>query len=69
VPYSQIGRIRSRNIGLRGLFVYGRRIVVEISGLPKVSALEFAERSSWVLPASRRTTQRLWEGLASRLPR
>ena len=67
LPYSQIGRARSRNIGLRGLFLYGRRIVVEISGHPKVSALEFAERSSWVLPASRRTTQRLWEGLSSRL--
>ena len=67
LPYAQIGRVRSRNIGLRGLFVYGRRIVVEISGPSKVSALEFAERSSWVLPASRRTTQRLWERLSSKL--
>ena len=69
LPYSQIGRVRSRNIGLRGLFVYGRRIAVEISGFPKVSALEFAERSSWVLPASRRTTQRLWERLSAKLGR
>ena len=69
LPYSQIGRLRSRNIGLRGLFIYGRRIVVEISGHPKVSALEFAERSSCVLPASRRTTQRLWDRLSSRLAR
>jgi hypothetical protein len=69
LPYTQIGRVRSRNIGLRGLFLYGRRIVVEISGFPKVSALEFAERSSWVLPASRRTTQRLWERLSAKLGR
>jgi hypothetical protein len=69
LPYRQIGRLRSRNIGLRGLFVYGRRIVVEISGCSKASALEFAERSSWVLPASRRTTQRLWEGLSAKLAR
>jgi len=69
VPYSQIRRLRSRNIGLRGLFVYGRRMVVEISGASKVSALEFAERSSWVLPASRRTTRRLWEGLSAKLAR
>ncbi|MGA2659080.1 MAG: hypothetical protein ABSH34_16380 [Verrucomicrobiota bacterium] len=69
LPYSQIGRVRARNIGWRGLFVYGRRIAVEISGGSKVSALEFAERSSWVLPASRRTTQRLWERLASKLAR
>ena len=67
LPYSQIRRVRSRNIGLRGLFVYGRRIVIETSGLPKVEALEFAERSSWVLPASRRTSRRLWERLSSKL--
>jgi hypothetical protein len=69
LPYSQIARLRPRNIGLRGLFVYGRRIVVEVSGLSEASALEFAERSSWVLPASRRTTQRLWEGLSAKLAR
>ncbi len=69
VPYSQIERVSSRNIGLRGLFVYGRRIALEISGFPKASALEFAERSSWVLPASRRTTQRLWERLSGKLGR
>lgn len=67
LPYHEIGRVRRRNIGLRGLFVCGRRITVEISGCSKVSALEFAERSSWVLPASRRTSQRLWEGLTAKV--
>ncbi len=69
LPYGVMARVRSHNIGLRGLFVYGRRVVVEISGHPTVSALEFAERSSWVLPASRRTTRRLWERLSSKLAR
>ena len=67
LPYHEIGRVRWRNIGLRGLFVCGRRITVEISGCSKVSALEFAERSSWVLPASRRTSQRLWEALSAKV--
>jgi hypothetical protein len=66
LPYSQIGRVRAQNIGLRGLFVYGRRIAVEVSGLPNVAALEFAERSSWLLPASLRTTQRLREQLSAK---
>jgi hypothetical protein len=69
LPYGQIGRLRSRNIGLRGLFLYGRRISVEVSGFSNVTALEFAERSSWVLPASRRTTQRLWQRLSAKLAR
>ncbi|MGA2863962.1 MAG: hypothetical protein ABSF95_05695 [Verrucomicrobiota bacterium] len=66
LPYSQIGRVRSQNIGLRGLFVYGRRIAVEVTGLPNVAALEFAERSSWLLPASLRTTQKLRERLSAK---
>ena len=69
LPYSQIGRVQRRSIGLRGLFVYGRRVAVEVAGLPKVKALEFAERSSWVLPASRRTSRRLWEGLSAKVGR
>ena len=67
LPYQEIGQVRWRNIGLRGLFVCGRRITVEITGCPKVSALEFAERSSWVLPASRRTSQRLWDALTAKM--
>jgi hypothetical protein len=63
VPFQQVSRVRLLNVGLRGLFVYGARIVVQVEGLPNFQALEFAERSSWLLPASRRTTRRLHERL------
>jgi hypothetical protein len=59
VPYQCITAVRPQNIGLRGLFVYGRRIGAVVAGLPNASSLEFAERSSWLLPTSRRTTRQL----------
>jgi len=59
VPKDCIEAVRPRNIGMRGLFVYGRRIEVVISGLPNVASIQFAERSSWLLPASRRVTREL----------
>jgi hypothetical protein len=63
-PLESIEQVRPHNIGLRGRFVYGRRIGVVVSGLPNVSSLEFAERSSWLLPTSRRITRRLCEQLS-----
>jgi hypothetical protein len=65
VPFDQIEHVRPQNIGLRGLFVYGRRIRVVASGLPNIEAVEFAERSSWLLPDSRRITRKLSERLAA----
>jgi hypothetical protein len=65
VPWENIQLVRPRNIGLRGLFVYGRRIKVVVSGWPEVEAFEFAERSSWLLPASRAITRRLYERLST----
>jgi hypothetical protein len=64
VPFDQIKTVRRQNIGLRGLFVISR-IAVVVSGLPKVESLEFAERSSWLLPTSRRTTSKLFQQVAS----
>jgi hypothetical protein len=64
VPYDCIKEVRPHNIGMRGLFVYGRRISVVVAGLPNVSALEFAERSSWLLPTSRRITRQLHQQLS-----
>lgn len=66
VPYECIEEVRSLNIGMRGLFVYGRRIGLVVTGLPNVSALEFAERSSWLLPTSRRITKQLHQHLSKR---
>ncbi len=68
VPFDCLERVQPRNIGLRGIFIYGRRIRVAVSGLPQIQALEFAERSSWLLPASRRITRQLCERLAARIP-
>ena len=66
VPFDQIERVRRQNVGLRGLFVYGPRIELAVSGLPNIKSLEFAERSSWLLPTSRRTTRKLFECLSAK---
>jgi hypothetical protein len=68
VPWEHIQLVRSLNIGWRGLFVYGRRIKLVASGWPEVESIEFAERSSWLLPASRAITRRLHERLLLRIP-
>ena len=68
VPLDRIELVRPRNIGLRGLFVYGRRIKVVVSDLPQVESLEFAERSSWLLPTSRAITRRLYQRLSTKVP-
>jgi hypothetical protein len=65
IPFAHIEQVRPQNIGLRGLFVYGRRIKVMASGLAQIESLEFAERSSWLLPDSRRITRKLAERLAT----
>ena len=65
VPWQDIQLVRPRNIGWRGLFVYGRRIKLEVSGSPEVESFEIAERSSWLLPASRTITRKLYERLSA----
>jgi hypothetical protein len=69
VPLDCIEMVRPQNIGLRGLFVYGRRIKVKVVGLPQVESFEFAERSSWLLPTSRAITRRLYQRLCSGMAR
>jgi len=69
VPFDRIEQVRPRNIGLRGLFVYGRRIRVVVSDLPQIRSFEFAERSSRVLPTSRAITRKLCERLCSSVGR
>ena len=65
VPFDCIRRVMPQNIGLRGLFVYGRRIKVVVAGVPEAESFEFAERSSCVLPASRAITRKLYERLSA----
>jgi hypothetical protein len=65
VPFDQMKQVRPANVGLRGLFVYGRSSRIAVLGLPNVESLEFAERSSCFLPTSRKTARRLYERLKS----
>ena len=67
VPYERIEAVRAENSGLRGGFVYGRRIRVVVAGLPQAEWLEFTERSSLLLPESRRITRELYAGLLARV--
>ena len=68
VPWEAIQLVRPRNIGLRGFFVYGRRIKIVVSGWREAESFEVAERSSWLLPASRAITRRLYERLSTSVP-
>jgi hypothetical protein len=65
VPWEDIELVRPRNIGWRGLFVYGRRIKLVVSGWPELESFEVAERSSWLLPASRAITRKLYQRLST----
>lgn len=65
LPLTSIRQVRSRNIGFRGLFVYGARICLEVDGLPGITSVEVAERSSRFLNESRRLTQSLFTALAA----
>ena len=67
VPYERIEAVRAENSGLRGGFVYGRRIRVVVAGLPETEWPKFTERSSWLLPESRRMTRELYAGLLARV--
>ena len=57
VPYESIESWQPQNVGLRGLYVYGRRLELKVRGMSKVQSVLLAERSSWVLPGSRRNTR------------
>jgi hypothetical protein len=61
IPWTELEVIESQNIGLRGLFVYGSALVVEPRSLRGFDCVEFAERSSYLLSASRRITRQLRE--------
>jgi hypothetical protein len=67
LPFEYIRELRTESIGWRGLFIYGPQTVVGISGLPNASALKLAERSSWLLPDSRKNAQRLQNSLAAKV--
>ncbi len=65
LPFEQIQKVSSENIGWRGLFVYGAPATLEISGLPNVTEIQVAERSSILLPASRRIAKEISRQLSA----
>lgn len=56
--------LRPENIGLRTLFVYGPRLALELRGLDEIKSVEFAERSSLLLPESRKAARRIREAVS-----
>lgn len=68
VPLDRITQVYPHNVGLRGRFVYGRRIKVVVSGTPNIESFEVAERSSSLLPNSRAITKRLFARLSPESP-
>ena len=67
IPYSEITQVEQRNTGLRGGFVYGRRIKLVVPSLGEAGVLEIAERCSYFLPASRRVTRELCRCLTEKV--
>lgn len=68
VPLECIAQVQPQNVGLRGTFVYGRRIKVVVSGSPDIESFEVAERSSLLLPNSRAVTRKLFGRLSTKTP-
>lgn len=63
VPFSDMRDLQQRNGGGRALFVYGRHIVFRVEGLPEAGLIRLAERSSCLLPTSRRNADRMYHQL------
>jgi hypothetical protein len=68
IPYDSIRAVEAQSIGWRGLFLYEPRIAVTVFGLPDIDQLEFTERSSWVLPTSRKVSKALYQRLSAAVP-
>jgi hypothetical protein len=59
IPWRQISEVRPQNIGWRGRYLYGSRIIISVIGIPNVDAVAFSERSSLLLPTSKQITKKL----------
>ncbi len=67
LPFEKIREVKRQSIGWRGFFLYSPRLSLTISGIPNMDALEFTERSSCTLPASRRVAQHLFQQVSSKM--
>ncbi len=68
LPLARIQQLESRSSGWRGLFLYGRHAVIRAQGLGAFQRVHFAERSSWLLPGSRKHARELFAALRKSLP-
>jgi len=67
VPYDKIKDFKLRNAGWRALFLYGAPITFSVVNLPEEGSFTFVERSSCVLPTSRRTARKMYLHLRERI--
>ncbi len=65
IPWRQITEVRLQNIGWRGRYLYGSRIKITITGIPNLETISFSERSSLLLPTSKRITKQLRERITA----
>jgi len=61
LPFAQIRETSPQNVGLRGLFIAGRRIELSVSEFDRIEFIEIAERSAWSLFTSRRITAEMYQ--------
>jgi hypothetical protein len=67
VPYNRVQSLKQQNTGWRSLFAYGAQTSLSVSDLPEAGTFVFAERSSWILPTSRKNAQRMYESLRKKI--
>jgi hypothetical protein len=65
IPWKLITEVRPQNIGWRGRYLYGSRIRITTTGVPNVESVSFSERSSLLLPTSKRVTKTLRERICA----
>lgn len=69
IPFVKIRNIRKKNVGYRGVWICGSRIVIEVAEPAGDKSFEFFERSSLSIPASRRNSKELFECLSAQIPK
>jgi hypothetical protein len=67
VPFTCLRSVQKQSLGLRGLYLYGNRVTAELDGLPGKKSVAFAERSSLIIPTSRRLTKQLYDKMQGAL--
>ena len=67
IPIGKIGNVRKKNVGHRGVWMAGSRIVIEVAEPAGSKFFEFLERSSLSVPASRRISKELFECLSTQI--